>query len=738
MAATVLNLINPKEQNNQIAPQFDLNLQFAKLKEIYGANDIVSERKEYLSKTIQKYGYLPYPHFKTLEELSAGEIIFTFCEKLKYEGTYDGEKFINFSNPSPLARRKVKHSNWFKKEGHNIKLLSLSGLGKNPEEPGKFIDWMAAVISLDSGNNELNIMPCTLYLIPFHPREFECAYLPKSSDVSKNLEDEKIAKFLGLDAKAQVKFFITLAQLAGHPVIYDILPQTGRFSKIVLSKPYVARWFDIKELDSRIANFKKVLKANKTLSYDEDLREFKILISYKMSFKAKQEELQKRAEEIIEFVNGKKPKCEEDITNQEEIIKALTGAGLWPSPGGAWCSAGVPVYDKMHKSGDYPTFKHYNYKGEDVSHFANLDCQTPYYFVFFEKHKFNKKVANFFIDYTQKLQKEYNFDGFRVDHIDHVVDEVSQKSNMPISYRVPYKVLCKMNSGIKKQTPYFATLAEYMLWDGYFKEYHRDMNFDLLWGDDIVSQYIKTPEQIINDNLRLETYNTKGPKANPLSILKAYNNQDGEFRDIDQYPGQLGETGALFKWFKYKFLPGGKFAQRSTLFVDGDESFTKTGIERIIGKEVSMIRNNDWSFYEKFNAVNYFAQHSELLSRGKAILHIQSEDGFCCWEIISDKNFKESQKESLFVVANYLAPTEKVNVVDVEGNSKRMTKKGRALTNKTIKLKDNKKLVSFYDFRLDEMQKCKFTEIPMEEVITGSITFEVLQPSEFKVYRMQK
>lgn len=734
MVDEVLNLIKPKAQGSEFLADFDLNLQFAKLKEIYCVNDISDERKEYLSKTIQKYGYLPYPHYKTLEELSASEIIFAFCEKLKLEGTYDGEKFGSFSNPSALARRKVKHSNWFKKEGHNIKLLSLAGLGKDSEKAGKFIDWLAFVLSLDRGNLDLNIMPSTLYLIPFHPREFECAYLPKSSDVSKNLEDEKIAKFLGLDAKKQVQFFITLTQLAGHPVIYDVLPQTGRFSKIVLTKPHVARWLDLKELDKQISEFKKALKANKSETYDEDLKEYKILISYKMSFKDKQEELVKRVEDIIEKVNGKKPKGEEDIVSQEEIIKALTKEGLWTMPGGAWCSAGVPIYDKMHKSGDYPTFKHYNFKGEDVTHFANLDCQTPYYFVYFEKNKFNHKVVDFFLEYTQNLQKEYNFDGFRVDHIDHIVDEVSQKGSMPISYRAPYKVLGKMNSNIKKQVPYFATLAEYMLWDGYFKEYHKDMNFDLLWGDDIVSQYIKTPEQIINDNMRLEIYNAKNSKTNPLSILKAYNNQDGEFRDIDQYPSQLGEEGALFKWFKYKFLPAGKLAQRSTLFVDGDESFTKTGIERIIGKEVSMIRNNNWSFWEKFNAINYFAQHSKILSYGKAILHVQSEDGFCCWEVINEKD----PKETLFVVANYFAPTEKVTVTDVNGNSRRVNKKGKPVLNKTIKLKDNKKLTAYYDFKLDEMQKCEFREIPLDEEIKGSITFEILQPSEFKVYKLVK
>ena len=115
-------------------------------------------------------------------------------------------------------------------------------------------------------------------------------------------------------------------------------------------------------------------------------------------------------------------------------------------------------------------------------------------------------------------------------------------------------------------------------------------------------------------------------------------------------------------------------------------------------------------------------------------MHIQDEDGFCCWEVIGDKN----SKESLFIVANYLSPTEKVQVTDSSNNTRRMTRKGKAVLNKTIKLKDNKKLSAFYDFRNDDMQKCQFVEIPMQEEITGSITFNTLQPGEFKVYKMRK
>ena len=140
-----------------------------------------------------------------------------------------------------------------------------------------------------------------------------------------------------------------------------------------------------------------------------------------------------------------------------------------------------------------------------------------------------------------------------------------------------------------------------MLWDKFYKEYHEDMDFDVLWGNDIISQFCKNPQTIVDDNQELESYNYNAPqKTGNLSILKTYNNQDGEFRAIDQYPGQLGEDGALFKWFKYKFLPGGKNAQRPVMFIDGDESFTQTGIESVIGEEISMRRNKNLEFFNKF------------------------------------------------------------------------------------------------------------------------------------------
>ena len=763
----MLNLLTKKKQYKPAFCAGELTSIISKLNQIYDVESISKDRMQYFISTMDKYGYLPYPQYKVLEELTDAEALFCLILKLNNAKSYVNSAFIPFKNPSALSRKNVKNSDWFKKEGHDIKLLSLSGLGSG-ERTGHFMDWIKCLITLPAGCEELNVMPATIYLIPFFEREFDCAYLPKSSSVSSKLQDDNLLKFLSLDVTSQVKLFIELAQLSGHPVIYDILPQTARFSKAVLSHPYIARWMDINELISNITGYLNALctqmieknefdkeditqvrelyienlkgnskkyneKQQKIVDViEEEIKEYKILLSYQMSFEKKQIELQKRAQSLIEAVAKNSVKEESDINNQDEITMALIKEGLWTMPGGAWCSSGVPVFDKMYRGRKYPLFKHYNYKSEDVTKFANLDCQTPYFFYHFEQNKYNYEVIDYFVEYMENLRDEYNFDGFRVDHIDHVVDEVSQdKKGQPLSYRIPAKVLSKLNSTLKRQVPYFATLAEYMLWDGYYKEYHKDMKFDLLWGDDIVSQNSKTPEQIINDNLKLETYNQKNSKTNQLAILKGYNNQDGEFRDINQYPGQLDFQGALFKWFKMKFIPGGKYANRPALLVEGDESFTKTGIENVISKEVSMKRNCDWSFWEKFNALDYFASHDRLLNQGKASLMCQQSNGFCAWEVSC-----ENDASSYLVVANYLNPSEYKDVYDKEGNSKRKNVKGTVTKENTLKIPSGKKLVSYFDFELDEMSKCLFKEKQLESEITNEITFHELYPAEFKVYRM--
>lgn len=760
-----------KKKSSESKPRFsaeDINEIYSKLKDIYKVDEISDERKKLLKEAVEKHGYLAYPHIKALEELCPAEVLFALEVKFGANEVFKEGKF-DFTQASPLARAGVKTPDWIKKEGHDIKLINLAALGNGnvKTDTGKFIDWMRQLLILPTGVKERNIYPTTIYLVPFNEREFGCAYLPKSTEVSSNLEDKQLKDVLNLDAKAQVQLFVTFAQLAGHPVIYDILPQTGRFAKVILAHPRVARWFDVNELLSRIENntdlvakklektydkedveiiqniWKQTLKSGAgDLSdeyqeiYDEfekELDELKKLYSKEMCSKENQIKLQKRVKEIvtqIEEANSKKELHEDDITKQHEIIQELMKQGLWTAPGGAWCSAGVPVFDKMSECGGYPLFKHYDYKGLDVTDFANLDCQTPFYFTFLENGQLNKQVNDFFVEFIFKMLQDYGFDGFRIDHIDHIVDEVSEKKGAPISYRAPRKVLTDLNLKMKAEKPYFAALAEYMSMNKFLKEYHEEMKFDVLWGNDIPAQSDKTPERIVEDNQNLATYNTKNHNIDNLSILKTYNNQDGEFSIIDRYPGQLGEEGALFKWFKFKFLPGGKYAQRPVLYVDGDESFTKKGIEATIGSEISMKRGKNYKFFAKFDAINRFAKSQELVTEGEAQIIVQDDDGkggcFTSWMIS-----KEPSKTALLVAANCQSPTEKVVVEDEEGSYTDVIE-GEEVKDKVVHLPSDYTAVSEFIFDGEN-----FVENELKEKL-NSLKFKKLQPGEFKVYLLRK
>lgn len=755
------------KREQETAKDVELNRIYEKLKEAYPFDNIPEIRKKYLSMHIQKYGYLTYSFQKAQDELTNEETLFALEEKWKQNNIFSNNKFTFKNNHiSVLARHQEKNSDWFKKEGHNIKLINLAALGNGnkSETPGKFFDWLKQLLILPTGNIANRIYNTTIYLIPFHPREFGCAYLPKSSEVSEKLKDAEIENITGLNAKQQLQTFIQMAQLAGHPVIYDILPQTGRFSKFVLANPQVARWYDITELQKQLLT--KVDEVAEFLSKDHDKDDIQIakdvyiqrlqgnsgdlspafqelynnfegiMIEHKKAFsnamleRTYQQKIHKRVKELVakihEFKNDKKVLEEKDITKQVETIQLLINEGLWPAPGGAWCSAGVPVYDGMSECGGYPTFKHFDFKGDDVTAFANLDCQTPYYFVNLENGKFNEDVIDLFINSMKKLQKDYNFDGFRVDHIDHIVDEVSEQNGRPISYRAPRYVLNKLNTAMKKKIPYFGTLAEYMLWDNYYKEYHQDMKFDILWGNDIICQFDKTPEKIMEDNQYLSNYNTKFKKGNMLSILKTYNNQDGEFHCIDQYPAQLGENGALYKWAKYKLLPGGKYAQRPMMYVDGDESFTCGGVEYTIGEEVAMKRSNNENFYTKFDALDRFVKNNSIITGGEAQIIVEDEDGYSAWLIT-----REPSRKAYLVVSNHKYPTEKVTKTAITGESYKEIIEGYAIFDKQIHIPSDYNLK--YEYVINEK------DYEAQEIEnTESIHFEKLEPGEFKIFELER
>ena len=744
---------------------------FKELKSLYKVNDLDPTKKEFITGQVKKYGYLPYSQIKALEELSPAEVIAGLEEKWKLNKTYSGNSFVfDDDNISPVKRAGFSNSSWIKTEQHNIKLINLAALGNGNKSntAGKFIDWLTQLLILPSGNIENGVLGATIYVIPFHPRDFGCAYLPTSIAVSPNLEDETLKK-LGLDAKGQVRLFLALSQLAGHPTMYDVLPQTGRFSKTILANPHVARWFDVKELISKINNdlyqiadglkhefhygdvdyVREIISNSLVGNYEniqdhhlalaerfkEKLDEKRKIYSNEMLFKENQEIIHARVKKIINNIVGFSENdiiSEEDIQDSGSVIGELISQGLWPAPGGAWNSCGIPIFDKMSQGAGYPMFKHFDYEGNDVTEYANLDCQTPYYFVYLENGQFNEKVIDFYVDFLKKIQADYNFDGFRVDHIDHIVDAFSEtKSGQPISYRAPRYVLGKANQELKKTVPHFAALAEYMLWENFFKEYHQDMGFDLLWGCDIISQYLKNVAKIIEDNQTLEEYNSGLEKGTPrLSILKTYNNQDGEFRAIDQYPGQLGEAGALFKWFKFKFIPGGKLAQRPVLYIDGDESFTKTGVEKVIGAEISMERANNQEFYRKFDAINRFALNNDLIRSGKAVLNYENKDnGFVSWFINNNNDFENL----IFIVANETPPTEAFRQNNEDGTVEIINKVGESIYNINISIPEGFKVVSEYVLNHNSAD---FEEISTNN--TSDLTFDKLDPSEFHIYKIVK
>ena len=742
---------------------------YSKIKEIYSKEIISAKRQKELSDEIEKYGYLPYSQAKALNELTSSEVIFCLEKKLELNSTITNGKLKIANNEiSAVKRFGYSDADWIKQEQHDIKLINLAALGDGAKDssPAKFIDWLRQIVILPSGNPQYNILSTTIYLVPFQPRDFGNAYLSASTEeVSERLTDKGLIE-KGISAKEQIQTFIALAQLAGHPVIYDVFPQCGRYSKTVMVHPEIARWVDVKFLTEEISKalnfvaiklsqefdeddvtivrniYKTTLKSGSVdlapefmpiyKRFTEELESKRKELSNFMTKKEEQKKLQKRVTNIVAKIEGVKPsklKKDKDITKRGEIINALIEEGLWTLPDGAWCSSGIPVFERMAECGSYPMFRHYNQKGDDVSKFAESDCQTPFYFVYLENGDYNLPVINFYLEQLQKLQQDYNFDGFRISHTDFVVDEMSEKDLRPISYRAPRFLLKKINEIMKKETPYFATIAEYRLWNSYFKEYHQDMNFDLLWGNDTKTDYEKIPTEVINNNRELQDYNSTVIKNSLLSIIKTYNNQDGEFRTVNRYLGLMDKEEALFKWFKFKFLPGGKLAKRPVMYVDGDESFSKDGIEATIQEEVSLIREHDEDFYHKFDAIRRLAINNELTVDGEAQIINQNKNGFISWMIS-----KETVKECFIIAANYLPSNEKILKQNSEGIMEYSIKTNNAIENKKIQIPGDFVLASEFIYEEDKQD---FIEHYNSDNIK-TIEIDKLEPSEFRIYKIKR
>ncbi len=163
------------------------------------------------------------------------------------------------------------------------------------------------------------------------------------------------------------------------------------------------------------------------------------------------------------------------------------------------------------------------------------------------------------------------------------------------------------------------------------------------------------------------------------------------------------------------------------MYIDGDESFTKTGIEYVIGNEVSMKREKDYDFYTKFDAIDRFVKNTPVITDGEAHIIKQDDDGFVVWQIQ-----KEGLKNSILVVANYQYPTEKVERSDENGNTWTEIAEGREVFDKTIELSCDYSIVSEFRFDGTDYIEEKFV------AATNSLSFGKLMPSEFKFFTVIK
>ena len=92
----------------------NLNDFYSQLREMYSFETISAERKDYLKSTMAKYGYMPYPHIKALEELTNAEVLWALESKWENEGVFKDGKF-SFEKASTLARNNIKNSSWLQK-----------------------------------------------------------------------------------------------------------------------------------------------------------------------------------------------------------------------------------------------------------------------------------------------------------------------------------------------------------------------------------------------------------------------------------------------------------------------------------------------------------------------------------------------------------------------------------------------------------------------------------------------
>ena len=130
-----------------------------------------------------------------------------------------------------------------------------------------------------------------------------------------------------------------------------------------------------------------------------------------------------------------------------------------------------------------------------------------------------------------------------------------------------------------------------------------------------------------------------------------------------------------------------------------------------------MDRAQDYLFYDKFDAIDRFVKNNAIITDGEAQIIDQDEGGFASW-IIS----KEPLKEGFLIVANYKAPTEKINGEVVES---------KPVNDKKVLLPGDYTITAEYKFDGKEFVKEKIKE-------ENELQFAELANGEFRIFATKK
>ncbi|MBR1754739.1 hypothetical protein IJ732_07885 [bacterium] len=635
---------------------------------------ISEERQRKLSEIIYKNGF--YPASFENADLTESEILFCLDKK---------------------SQNSDKEYDMF-----DIKIINLNAFTN-------MMQWLKELVILPKNT--------VIYLIPFHKRDFNCAYFIKSMDIDANLNDENFE----MSAKEQIQLFIHLAQKAGHSVIYDFLMRTSRYSTSIIENPYLVRWIDTNFAQDKITAIVDNVASELESQFEKDDIEI-IKNIYNQESKGCLSEEYNTIYEIFEKkVFEKKKELSNEIyklNNQIKLQKRVMGKsaetlikeGLWTVPCAADNEFGLPVFDYMNNEEHYPVFKHFDKNGNDISQSIKDDFQTPAFFMDLETKEINKKVLSYFIDMAKKYIEDYNFDGFKINYTENLF--VNNDND-----KIPPEFLKKLISEIKKSN-------KILIADGDFEhlKQYQGLGFDSVW----IKDETLTPREFLNKYETLANYNTEDLRINNIDSVKIYNDKFGANSFLTTSPAQSGREGALFKWFCLHFLPTGRNAKLPILYLDGDESFTKQDFAKTIFENEHLCRNNDEEFYKKFNAINSLAKRSKLIREGEAAIITEDSDGFVSWLIA-----KEPLKEMILVVANYKNFDEKL-ILQNDNEKIETFKENDAVVNKMISLPGECRIVSEYIFDGEHY-------VSKDYALDGTLfEIEVLKPNDFRIFLLRK